>query len=297
MFDKNEFANILKKILEEYNNQNEFARNANIGRAYISRILNMHLDTPPKPSTLQGIADASKGISTYNELMQICGYIPKNATRNLQSLDIQLSESIFNTHISLLNKYDLSDNDILELKKILIERDNTQSSIENQLNNFAMYHSANAKELFASLIQINDEIENALINLHKNGYLYPIPVYRNTKNIDLLLVSDIVDYVNFSVPSFEEPNNYFALQISDDKMYPLLDVQDIAIIYKTNERINGQIVAAYSITKECCIIGKIFEYENIIELSYFNGKSEKFITNDLTILGKVIKAENQSAFK
>lgn len=227
----------------------------------------------------------------------MCGYISKDTTSNFHSLDVQLSESIFNTNISLLNKYNLTNKDVLELKKIFIERDNNQSSIENQLNNFAMYHSANSKELFASLIQINNEIENALINLHKNGYLYPIPVYRNTKNIDLLLVSDIVDYVNFNVPSFEDANNYFALQISDDKMYPLLDIEDIAIIYKTDERINGQIVAAYSITKECCIIGKIFEYENIIELSYFNGKSEKFMANDLTILGKVIKAENQSAFK
>lgn len=297
MFNKEKFSLIIREIKNIYDSQEEFSKSSNIGRTSLSQYMNCRLDKPPKPSILKKIATASKGITTYDELMKICGYISNDPTINLQSLDMQLSESIFNTHINLLSKYGLSNNDILELKKILIERDNSQSSIENQLNNFAMYNSADGKELFASLTQINDEIENALINLHKNGYLYPIPVYRNTKNIDLLLVSDIVDYVNYNVPVFEETNNYFALQISDDKMYPLLDIEDIAIIYKTNERVNGQIVAAYSITKECCIIGKIFEYENIIELSYFNGKSERFMTNDLTILGKVIKAENQSAFK
>lgn len=297
MFNKKKFSEILTNIVEQYESISDFANTSKVGRSYISKYINQKIDSPPSPKVLDKIATASKGITTYNELMQICGYIPIDTTNNLQSLDVQLSESIFNTHISLLNKYNLSNKDILQLKKILIERDTNQSSIQEQLNNFAVYHSVNSKELFASLIQINDEIENALINLHKNGYLSPIPVYKNTKNIDLLLVSDIIDYVNFNVPSFERANNYFALQISDDKMYPLLDTGDIAIIYKTNERINGQIVAAYSITKECCIIGKIFEYENIIELSYFNGKSEKFMANDLTILGKVIKAENQSAFK
>lgn len=297
MFYKQKFAYILSRIKELYDSQEIFAKLSGIGRTSISKYMNCRYDDPPKPDMLLKIANSSKGITTYDELMKICGYVPEDANSDFQSLDMQLSENIFNSYENKLEKYDLSKSDLIYLKQILTKRDDIQSSIESQLNDFAVNHSSNVKELFATLIQINDEIENSLINLHKNGCLYPIPVYKNTKNIDLLLVSDIVDYVNFNIPTSGSPNDYFALLINDEKMAPLLDVNDIAIICKSLEAENGQIIAAYSITKECCIIGKIFKYNNIIEISYFNGKSDKFMSNDLTILGKVIKAEVNSAFK
>lgn len=293
----NKVSTILQKIINSYNSLNEFAKQIEISSAYISKLINLKYKNPPSPNVLKKIADGSKGITTYNELMQICGYIPKDANSDFKSLDIQLSESIFNNYISLLDKYDLSNSDILDLKNILIERKEQDSPIESQLNNFAINNSSNAKELFATLININDEIDKALINLHKNGYLYPIPVYKNTKNIDLFLVSDIVDYVNFNVPSSQSAEDYFALLIDNDNMAVLLDINDIAIIRKENDFVNGQIVAAYSTTREKCIIGKLFKYDDIIELSYLNAKTEKFIDKDIKFLGKVIKAENQSAFK
>jgi len=296
MFDKEKFGYIIRKINDVYPTQYDFADISDVNRTYLSQYINKKLSAPPKPDILKKIANASKGITTYNELMQICGYIPQSIN-NSESLDMQLSKNIFNSNIHLLDKYDLSDSDILELKKILIERDNNHSSIENQLNDFAIHSSSNAKELFATLININDDVSRALVNLHKNGYLYPIPVYRNTKNIDLLLVSNIVDYTNYNVPVDMSFNDFFALLIDTDKMFPLLDVNDIAIIQKVEDLENGQIVAVYSTTQERCLIGKLFKYENIIELSYLNSKSEKFIVNDIKFLGKVIKAENQSAFK
>lgn len=295
MYDLNKLIEILKKCQNNLS-LNEFAKLANVDSGYLSRIINKRKQNPPSPNILKKLANASKGLTTYNELMYICGYIPLE-TSSYQSLDIQLSEIVFNNHINLLDKYKLSENDIFNLKKILIERESGNSSIESQLNNFAITNSANSKELFATLISINDEINKALINLHKNGYLYPIPVYKNTKNIDLLLVSDIVDYINFNIPSSQSPEDYFALLIDDDKMALLLDINDIAIICRDVDCINGQIVAVYSITKEKCIIGKLFKYDDIIELSYLNAKSEKFIDKDIKFLGKVVKSENRSAFK
>lgn len=297
MFNKEKFSYIIRNIKNIYDSQEEFSKNSNIGRTSLSQYMNCRLDKPPKPDILRKLSNASKGITTYNELMQICGYIPNNTRNDFQSLDMQLSESIFNNHISLLDKYDLSNSDILDLKKILIERNEHDSPITSQLNTFATNNSSNAKELFATLININDEIGQALINLQKNGYLYPIPVYKNTKNIDLFLVSDIVNYVNFNVPSSQSAEDYFALLIDNDNMAILLDINDIAIIHKENDFVNGQIVAAYSTTREKCIIGKLFKYDDIIELSYLNAKTEKFIDKDIKFLGKVIKAENQSAFK
>ncbi|MCI9015920.1 MAG: hypothetical protein HFJ53_01970 [Clostridia bacterium] len=297
MFNQQIFSSILNSIISKYESLRDFSNVSGFNRTSISKYVRKELKNPPSPKILQKIAEGSKGLTTYNELMQICGYIPNNININFQSLDMQLSESIFNNHISLLSKYDLSNSNILDLKKILMERNEHNSPITSQLNNFAISNSSNAKELFATLININDEISKALINLHKNGYLYPVPVYKNTKNIDLFLVSDIVDYVNFNIPSSQSAEDYFALLIDNDSMAFLLDINDIAIIHKETEFVNGQIVATYSTTREKCIIGKLFKYDNIIELSYLNAKTEKFIVNDIKFLGRVIRAENTSAFK
>lgn len=302
MFDKNKFANIIKKINDLYENQVSFAKAAKINRTYLSQYMNLLLDAPPTPKKLTGIAKASKGLTTYNELMEICGYITENANSNFPSLDILLCENIFNTYTNKLEKYDLAKDDLIYLKQILIQRDDTQSSIKTQLNDFAINHSSNGKELFATLIQINDEIENSLINLHKNGNIYPIPVYKNSKNIDLLLPSDIVDYVNFNVPNSELPNNYFALLINDDSMLPLLGTDDIAIIKKTDTYKNGN-TCLISLDNEIFLIRKIIEFDDYIELHTAFPYSQPIkITNEeketrnFRILGKVIRSENQSAW-
>ena len=296
MFNKEEFGKIIKKINDTYSTQYDFADKANVNRTYLSQYINKKLSSPPKPDILQRIANASKGITTYAELLNSCGYLPFELNDNVSSLENKLSEAIFTNNLYKLNDFELSETDLAYLMELLVNRKDNNSAIESKLNNFALKYSE-SKTLYAVLIEINDNINNALINLNKNGYLYPIPTYKNNKHIDLFLATDIVNYTNYNVPVDMSFNDFFALLIDTDKMFPLLDVNDIAIIQKSKELENGQIVAVYSTTKECCLIGKLFRYENIIELSYLNSKSEKFIVNDIKFLGKVIKAENQSAFK
>lgn len=74
MFDKNKFAVILKNINETYNSQRDFAKKSEINRTYLSQYMNMKLEEPPKPKTLQKLANASNGITSYGELMDVCGY-------------------------------------------------------------------------------------------------------------------------------------------------------------------------------------------------------------------------------
>lgn len=74
MFDKSKFAQIIKNIKETYNTQEEFAKKSGIGRTYLSQYMNMKLEEPPKPKTLQKLANSSNGLITYDELMQVCGY-------------------------------------------------------------------------------------------------------------------------------------------------------------------------------------------------------------------------------
>lgn len=296
MFNKEEFGKIIKKINDTYSTQYDFADKANVNRTYLSQYINKKLSSPPKPDILQRIANASKGITTYAELLNICGYLPFELNDNVSSLENKLSEAIFKDNLHKLSKYNLSDSDLSYITNLLVDRKDVNSVIESKLNDFASKYPE-AKILYDTLIEINDNINSSLINLNRNGYLYPIPIYKNNKHIDLFLSSNVVDYTNYNIPLNTSANDYFALLIDSDKMFPLLDVNDIVIIQKGENLENGQIVAVYSTTKECCLIGKLFKYENIIELSYLNSKSEKFIVNDIKFLGKVIKAENQSAFK
>lgn len=74
MFNKNRFAQILKNISETFENQRDFSKKSEINRTYLSQYMNMKIDKPPKPEILKRIADNSKGVTTYEELMEICGY-------------------------------------------------------------------------------------------------------------------------------------------------------------------------------------------------------------------------------
>lgn len=79
MFNKEKFAEIIKKISETYESQREFSSLSEINRTYLSQYMNMKLDDPPKPKILKKLASSSKGLISYEELMQICGYLNGNS--------------------------------------------------------------------------------------------------------------------------------------------------------------------------------------------------------------------------
>ena len=75
MFDKNKFALILKKINDTYPNQRYFSLKSKVNRTYLSMYINMKSEKPPKPIILKRLASASNGITSYRELLQVCGYL------------------------------------------------------------------------------------------------------------------------------------------------------------------------------------------------------------------------------
>lgn len=76
MFHKIKFRDILIKIKnEKFDTITEFALKSKVNRTYLSQYINGLLNAPPSPKILKKIADVSEGITTYQELMQICGYI------------------------------------------------------------------------------------------------------------------------------------------------------------------------------------------------------------------------------
>lgn len=86
MFDKNKFAQIIKDIKETYHSQEEFSKKSEIGRTYLSQYMNKKLDEPPKPKILEKLANASHDITTYKELMRICGYVEKTLENKVFSI-------------------------------------------------------------------------------------------------------------------------------------------------------------------------------------------------------------------
>lgn len=105
MFDKNKFSQILKNIKETYSSQEDFAKNADFDRTYISKYINTKYSNPPTPKILEKIANASKGITTYKELMIICGYIDYgDKTKNIQDIVSYKTSLNFNQLQDTINK-------------------------------------------------------------------------------------------------------------------------------------------------------------------------------------------------
>lgn len=122
MFNKEKFSLIIRNIKNIYDSQEEFSKNSNIGRTSLSQYMNCRLNKPPKPDILKKLATASKGITTYDELMEICGYI------NLNGLyDINLNDA----EITILNQMLLDYKDFSSQKHNTFNRFNEQKYLKN----------------------------------------------------------------------------------------------------------------------------------------------------------------------
>ena len=121
-FNKEEFAKIIMKIYLKYRNQRDFAKKSTISRTYLSQYMNMKLEEPPKPGILKKLAQASKGVATYQELMNVCGYLEEYECV-LSSNDSKLEQILY-----LANGLNVKETnyliDVLSKSKIYIEEEN-----------------------------------------------------------------------------------------------------------------------------------------------------------------------------
>ena len=108
MFDKIKFAKVLNDINDTYDTMTEFSEKSGVNRTYLSQYINMKLDNPPTPKILGKISDASNGITTYEELMLICGYINKSMEFS------ELAKKIFNKYLPSLKELNLNE-DLLDI--------------------------------------------------------------------------------------------------------------------------------------------------------------------------------------
>ena len=92
MFNQDKFSNILSKINSTYTTMTDFGNKASFDRTYISKYINKKLENPPTPKILEKIAIASNGITTYEELMQVCGYSEKTIKNIVYNIYEQLKK-------------------------------------------------------------------------------------------------------------------------------------------------------------------------------------------------------------
>lgn len=118
-----------------------------------------------------------------------------------------------------------------------------------------------------------------LLSEYKNSYMYSIDNYY----IKDLFINDIISA------------NSFGLLIKDNSMSPLLDKDDIAIIERNTTLVSGKIYLI--INHNLPIIRRIVKIDNSFELQALNPYYPIEKVDNIDIIGKVIRIENQSAFK
>lgn len=313
MFHKEKFGTIINMIvLKHYNNNKaEFARTINYDRTYVSKWINNHLSSPPTPKVLEKIANASKGLTTYDELMEVCGYFKDSPSNNTA----HIAQRIFDESLYLLEKYHLLDKDLMELEKILVERNENDYDVKSQLDSFASHTTCkdfddglSIKDFATDIFKINSNITDILKNYQKADYEYPIPLFNNIL-IDKVGLFDrfnshIIKYINLNIDleKISDLRKYFGLVISDNSMAPLLDIEDIAIVKETYQYKSYDNGGTYllQVNDSPVIIRKIVDTSNGIELhalNMWNYPVQTVSLVDINIIGKVIRAENNSAFK
>ena len=111
MFDKRKFAHILNEIIEYYQGQKKLIEKSGLSRTMISYYLNQKKDKPPKPETLEKIANASGKITTYKDLMIVCGYV-NEATINTISNMYKKINDFSSTSYHSINLSDFNEDEI-----------------------------------------------------------------------------------------------------------------------------------------------------------------------------------------
>lgn len=124
-----------------------------------------------------------------------------------------------------------------------------------------------------------------------------IPLIKINNIHHIFSKENIIGTIPFKIEN--ENENYFAYIASDDFMAPLLQVGDIAIIRKEDYYINKE-TYLLCIKNELLTVAKVIETLEGIDLYVMSMNKpiyEKLQKNDIKILGKVVKVQNESYFK
>lgn len=91
-FDQSKFSILLKKAIGT-RKQKDFADTIGITPAHLSRILNHKFNTPPSVETLRKIASNAENNVTYQDLLEVCGYVGESKATIEYSLPVEAAPS------------------------------------------------------------------------------------------------------------------------------------------------------------------------------------------------------------
>ena len=312
MFDKVKFSEIIKKISETYESQREFATLSDINRTYLSQYMNMKLDDPPKPKTLQKLANSSNGIITYPELMEICGYFEYSELKDFYAQNYNVSPETFyeamgeNLYIGLdkqtsyvltkmfedmnVNDKKYQTNGKFDINKYL---SNVDDAIRQEIINRYTKMRKAQNSIFSSVIQVEKALEknNAQNNNSAIVFVYgTIPA-----GIPMECIEDIIDTEEISADMLKGGKQYFGLCVKGDSMFPEYLDGDTLIIEKVEDCENGQ---------DCIIMvngsdgtfKRVFKNENGIILQPLNPTFSPMVYSNedieklpIRIIGRVVE--------
>lgn len=274
MFDKITFAKKINQIKELYPTQEEFCKQSGIGRTSISQYMNAKLESPPKPQMLDKIALASHGLVTYNELMCICGYTTPAVTAFLDfSTDNEkkaLKSIVLYAHQQKLqSNMLLNDITILKYLNCLSE---TEKEVTLGVAREILYNPQYISIKSSIILDKKDSLGNPVVTIPLLGTVKAGYDYMAQENWE-----GTVD-VEKSIAGNGE--DYFALRVKGDSMFPVLVENDIVVVKRQNDFENGDIVVAI-INGDEATIKKAKKSEAGILLQPFNNNYEPLIfTNE-----------------
>lgn len=264
MFNKKDFSNILQKINSTYSTMTEFAQNASFDRSYISKYINLKLDNPPTPKILEKISNASRGVTTYAELMKICGYssfITQNIYDNNFNkikedfVKIGLSHELINRIYYLFSNHCKDETFSQELSILLdelpIDKVSETYIIINKLfkiqeTHFEVYQRLLTRELKKRNIK-NSEPINIKKETFNNTTLCRIPIVgKIAAGQPILAQENIEGYlpVEPQIYGMNTADDLFYLLVSGRSMDLKVKNGDYALIHKQDYAENGDIIVA-----------------------------------------------------
>lgn len=312
MFDQDKFANILKKINENYNTMTDFGKSASFDRTYISKYINKKLNNPPTPKILEKVAKASKGITTYSELMDICGYldIPSRKSIKKRIYDANKSEIIqhnfSNNEQKIIEDYLISDSSDSDYNEKFNRFESLLYSLDEDKKNFllefcpkillnASHELINFSDTIDSVFDKSNQIFEKTLCLDELGNsVIPIPILGTVKaGYNYLAQENWIGTVDVETSLVGDGKGYFALKVHGDSMFPVFMEDDIVIVKQQNDFENGDIVVAI-INGDEATIKKGKKSDNSILLQPLNTNYEPLIftydqmkTIPVTIVGIV----------
>lgn len=270
MFNKLKFSQILNKINNTYDTMTEFSEKSGVNRTYLSQYINQKLDNPPSPKVLMKIATHSNGVTTYIELMDVCGYtdsrlleleglkeiyyqVEDNFLKTLSSMKLSEDESKIYQDLCAIVDIDslngLNENEIHQ--KLITYFDNmdylsnsSKEKIEKKLSFFVQYclQTNNLKDKISSksmnILKLNDK----QISTHNNYYM--CPVYGRIAAGEPNWAEECMEGkmpIDPELMNIINPEECYFLKVNGESMNKVIKNGAFALIRKTDWVENGEI--------------------------------------------------------